>query len=48
MKFIKLEWPESQDFMAGGVHASENLFFDPDKDVWFVPEDEYLKAHPQR
>lgn len=43
-KYIELEFAEAQFFMQGGEYPSENLHFDPVKNVWFVPESEYNKA----
>lgn len=45
-KYIQLEFPEAQYFMQGGLYPSDNLFFDPDKNVWFIPEDEYRQVCP--
>ena len=31
--YVKLEWPECQDFME---EYREELYFDPNKNVWFI------------
>jgi len=45
MKYIKVEWPEIQDYMMREDY-NENVFFDPRKNCWFIPasweEDEFL------
>ena len=38
MKYIKVEWPEIQDYMMNPRYPAE-VFYDPDKDCWFIPED---------
>jgi hypothetical protein len=38
MKYIKVEWPEIQDYMDNPEYNSE-CYFDPLKNCWFVPED---------
>jgi len=38
MKYIKVEWPEIQDYMNNPKY-SEECYFDPDKNCWFIPED---------
>lgn len=38
MKYIKVEWPEIQDYMLNPRY-SEEAGFDPQKNCWFVPED---------
>lgn len=43
-RYVSLDFPEAQWFMQGGQYASDNLAFDPDKNIWFIPESEYLKA----
>lgn len=37
MKYIKVDWPEVQDYMMR-QDFSEESYFDPRKNVWFVPE----------
>lgn len=37
MKYIKVEWPEIQDYMDNPDYPEE-CFFDPKKNVWFIPE----------
>ena len=37
MKYIKVEWPEIQDYMDNPEYPEE-CFFDPNKNVWFIPE----------
>ena len=37
MKYVKVEWPEIQDYM-GNEDFKEECFFDPEKNVWFIPE----------
>lgn len=37
-KYFKVEWPEIQEYMDYGSY-SEECFFDPQKNVWFIPED---------
>jgi hypothetical protein len=37
MKYIKVEWPEIQDYMDNPEYPEE-CFFDPKKNVWFIPE----------
>ena len=43
MKYIKVEWPEIQDYMLYGqnniVDYDSYYYFDPTKNCWFVPED---------
>ena len=36
-KYIAIEWPDIQNFM--GNPKREYVGFDPDKNIWFVPED---------
>lgn len=38
MKYIKVEWPEIQDYMDNPNYPEE-CYFDPEKNIWFVPED---------
>ena len=43
MKYIKVEWPEIQDYLLYGqnniVDYDSYYYFDPIKNCWFVPED---------
>lgn len=41
MKYIKVGWPEVQDFMI--VESDDTIYFDPQKNVWFVSEELYNK-----
>ena len=43
MFYIKLEWSEIQEFMMDEDYDKE-VFFDPDKNVWFVSKDYYIKV----
>lgn len=36
MKYIKVDWPEVQDYMMR-QDFSEESYFDPRKNVWFIP-----------
>ena len=38
MKYIKVEWPEIQNYMEN-PEFEEECYFDPDKNIWFIPED---------
>lgn len=38
MKYIKVEWPEIQDYMDNPEYDTK-CYFDPTKDCWFIPED---------
>lgn len=38
MKYIKVGWPEIQDYMYDPRYQEE-VYFDPLKNYWFVPED---------
>lgn len=38
MKYIKVEWPEVQDYMDNPDYPKE-CYFDPMKNCWFIPED---------
>ena len=38
MKYIKVEWPEIQDYMNNEGYP-ELVGFDPINNCWFVPED---------
>ena len=37
MKYIKVTWPEIQDYMNHSDYQKE-VSYDPDKDCWFIPE----------
>lgn len=37
MKYIKVEWPEIQDYMDNPGYPEE-CYFDPKKNVWLIPE----------
>ena len=37
MKYIKVNWPEIQNYMMNPKY-SEEVSYDPLKDCWFVPE----------
>lgn len=37
MKYIKVDWPEIQDYMERPDY-SESVYFDPLKNCWFIPE----------
>ena len=43
MKYIKVEWPEIQDYWLYGqnniIDYDSYYYFDPVKNCWFVPED---------
>ena len=43
MKYIKVEWPEIQDYMNHPNYQKE-VSYDPDKDCWFVPENWELEV----
>ena len=38
MKYIKVGWPEIQDYMDNPRYREE-VYFDPRENYWFVPED---------
>ena len=38
MKYIKVEWPEIQDYMTH-PNWKKDHYYDPHKDAWFIPED---------
>lgn len=38
MKYIKVEWPEIQDYMNNPKYP-EDCYYDPIEGVWFIPED---------
>ena len=35
-KYVKLEWPEIQEYMTH-PNYHEECYFDPSKDAWFIP-----------
>lgn len=37
MKYIKLDWPEIQDYMHHPDYQEE-CFYDAFRNVWFIPE----------
>ena len=37
-KYIVVEWPEIQKYQELD-NFSEEVGYDPEKDIWFVPED---------
>lgn len=37
MKYVKVGWPEIQDYM-GNPEFSEECYFDPIKNVWLIPD----------
>lgn len=37
MKYIKVGWPEIQDYM-GNPEYNEECYFDPRKNCWFIPD----------
>ena len=37
MKYIKVEWPEIQDYMSNPEYNKE-CYFDPRKNCWFIPD----------
>ena len=37
MKYIKVEWPEIQDYMDNPEYPEE-CFFVSEKNVWFIPD----------
>ena len=38
MKYIRVEWPDIQEYMDKPYYP-EDVYFDPKKNVWFVPEE---------
>ena len=38
MKYIRVDWPEIQDYMDNPGWPDE-VGFDPKKNCWFIPED---------
>jgi len=38
MKYVKVEWPEIQDYMLNPRYREE-VSYDINKNCWFVPED---------
>lgn len=38
-----VEWPDIQEFMEDSEFV-DRVYFDPEKNVWFVPED-MIKKH---
>ena len=37
MRYILVEWPDIQDYMDNPDYP-EKCYFDPNKNVWFIPE----------
>lgn len=37
MRYIKVTWPEIQDYMGHPEYSTE-VYFDPKANVWFIPE----------
>lgn len=37
MKYIKVEWPEIQDYMDNPDY-DKDCYFDSNKNVWFIPD----------
>ena len=40
-RYIKVEWPEIQEFQTEEISDedyTENVYYDPEHDVWFVDE----------
>lgn len=49
MRYILVEWPDIQDYMDNPNYP-EKCYFDPNKNVWFVPEtwdEEYMWIRQQ-
>jgi hypothetical protein len=49
MRYILVEWPDIQDYMDNPDYP-EKCYFDPNKNVWFVPEtwdEEYMWIRQQ-
>ena len=38
MKYIKVEWPEIQEYMFNPGYP-DDCYYDPSKNCWFIPED---------
>jgi hypothetical protein len=36
-KYVLVKWPEIQEYMDRSDYPEE-CYFDPEKDVWFIPE----------
>lgn len=43
-KYIAVNWPEIQDFMEH-PNYQEEVCFDADKNIWFVPEEMYNQVY---
>lgn len=37
MKYVKVEWPDIQDYMDNPEYPEE-CYFDPEKNAWFIPD----------
>lgn len=46
MAYLKVNWPEIQDYMNNSDYP-ENCYYDPLKDVWFVPETWVTKSEEE-
>lgn len=49
MRYILVEWPDIQDYMDNPDYP-EKCYFDPNKNVWFIPEtwdEEYMWIRQQ-
>ena len=48
MKYVKVEWPEIQEYMDRPDY-NENCYFDPRRNCWFIPEawDEVLQEEEE-
>lgn len=49
MRYMLVEWPDIQDYMDNPDYP-EKCYFDPNKNVWFVPEtwdEEYMWIRQQ-
>lgn len=47
MKYELVTWPEIQDYMESPRYPTD-VYFDPDKNAWFVPEDLEEEINSQR
>lgn len=41
--YEKVDWPDIQEYMEGDGYA-DGVYFDSEKDMWFIPED-MVKKH---
>ena len=44
--YEKVDWPDIQEFMED-YDYTDRVYFDPDKNAWFVPED-MIKKHERK